>query len=222
MLLPATLRFLQDHKSWIQHASKSDWTDFYLNAGHDLYSDQVGEVTNTLLSVGINPASFLDYIPSCYLFGSSTLESYSCPSNCSEIGAYAFKGCTNLTSVTFPAIQQQLDQRCFEGCTKLVEVNIPRVWLVGTGVFKDCSSLKSVSLGLGGGSFNIMDEAFAGCDSLSTLFLGEGLLAFAASAFKGCSNLKHIFFEGTAQTWECICKGSSWVFDDSVQIHCKG
>lgn len=57
-LSPAVLKFLHDHEYWIRNASEADWTEFYLDACK-LDFNQVGEITNTLLSVGVDSASFL-------------------------------------------------------------------------------------------------------------------------------------------------------------------
>ena len=47
------------------------------------------------------------------------------PEGVTEIGGYAFEGCTGLTSVTIPAGVTEIGEEAFSGCAKLTSVTIP-------------------------------------------------------------------------------------------------
>ena len=47
------------------------------------------------------------------------------PAGVTEIGSWAFSGCTGLTSVTIPAGVTEIDSSAFSGCTGLTSVTIP-------------------------------------------------------------------------------------------------
>lgn len=67
-----------------------------------------------------------------------------------EIGDYAFRGCTGLTSVEIPNSVTEIRGSAFEGCTGLTSITIPSkvTSLITLGsfssVFADCTALKEV------------------------------------------------------------------------------
>lgn len=85
-----------------------------------------------------------------------------------EIGSFAFLGCTTIESVKIPD-----------------SVNI-----IGAHAFKECTSLKEIEFGIG--ITGIYPEAFYGCKSLINIELPEGVTNIGVCAFGGCSSLENI------------------------------
>ena len=72
------------------------------------------------------------------------------PSSVTEIGSYAFSGCTKITSVTIPEGVTSIGNAAFEGCTGLTSVTLPAsLTSLGDGVFQDCTGLTSLSVASG-------------------------------------------------------------------------
>lgn len=64
-----------------------------------------------------------------------------------NLGFECFKG-SNITSISIPAGLLYIEGGCFEGCKNLGSIDLPGLTLLGEYAFKDCTSLKSVSLGV--------------------------------------------------------------------------
>lgn len=79
----------------------------------------------------------------------------------------------------------------FEGCTSLTAVDLPEnVTTIGSAVFKDCTSLASVTFG----SFfkELGNDAFRGCISLEEVNIPDQVTAIGSQTFFGCTNLKKV------------------------------
>ncbi len=95
-------------------------------------------------------------------------STYSVPKSVTEISAYAFGDCVNLTSVILP----------------------DSVTAVGSSAFEFCSKLRTISLG---NSVKAIDKAaFYSCSSLENILLPETLLSIGNQAFSNCFILKKI------------------------------
>ena len=86
------------------------------------YGDDVGMFTEMMLSVGIDPAEHLGYIPSGYL-RDSKMERYNIPNGATSIGDWAFSDGSRLTSVTIPDSVPSIEWGAFSGCNKLKDIN---------------------------------------------------------------------------------------------------
>lgn len=62
-----------------------------------------------------------------------------------EIGAYAFYYCGNLTSATFQKATKVV-RSAFNGCSSLESISLPEVKEIEASSFAYCSSLKSISM----------------------------------------------------------------------------
>lgn len=89
-----------------------------------------------------------------------------------EIGVYAFNGCSGLTSISIANSVTHIRQWAFEGCTGLTSVTIP-------------NSVTTVE-----------DWAFMACYGLTTITIGNSVTSIGSSAFSGCSNVNLVFADG--------------------------
>ncbi len=72
-----------------------------------------------------------------------------------------------------------------------------------------------------GASYKIYHYAFAYCDSLTSVTIGNGVTSIGEGAFGGCSNLTSIEFKGTKAQWKAIEKDSYWKeYTGDFTVHC--
>ena len=113
------------------------------------------------------------------------------PEGVTEIGGYAFEGCTGLTSVTIPAGVTKIGGRTFSGCTGLTSVTIPAgVTEIGSSAFYGCKGLTSVTIPEG--VTEIGGYAFSGCTGLTSVTIPEGVTEIGEGAFYDCKGLTSV------------------------------
>lgn len=114
----------------------------------------------------------------------------------SEIGKGAFAGCKNLKEIVFPSNRILLRRECFSDCTALQKIYIPDVANIDPFAFRNCTSLKSVSLP--GTISNIFSGAFKNCYSLKNVMFREDHPSYfrwssiSSAAFENCFSLESI------------------------------
>lgn len=105
-----------------------------------------------------------------------------------EIGASAFKDCSNITSVIVSEGVKKIGNQAFMGCVALESVSVPSsatTW--GTAIFRNCTSLKNINIP--SGLKTLGGATFYGCSSLTEIVLPEGMTSIGASSFRECSSL---------------------------------
>ena len=108
-------------------------------------ASRVWELTSMLLTAGIDPLDFLNYVPACYMYQCPINASLIIPSHICEIQAAAFASNNNLTRVQLPSQLEKIDQGAFSSCYKLEEITIPRsVKVIGDGAFGNCCRLNNI------------------------------------------------------------------------------
>ena len=140
--------------------------------------------------------------------GCSNLVSVEIPQSVTSIGSYAFSGCS-LTSVSLPTALTYLGSAAFLGCTTLNTIDIPAFTETGgyssytspisgfsnsgysgDNIFAGCSSLTSATLAEG--MTCVYWGMFADCTSLTTVTLPTTITSITASAFRNCENLSTV------------------------------
>ena len=108
-----------------------------------------------------------------------------------DIGDWAFSGCTSLTSITLPSSLTSIQESAFNFCTNLASVTIPNsVTSIGEDAFFGCTSLSSITIPNGVSS--IQDGVFFECTSLASVTIPEGVTSIGAWAFDGCASLASV------------------------------
>lgn len=124
--------------------------------------------------------------------GCSSLKTVTLHDGVTAVGASAFQGCKALESVTFPAVSG-IGMAAFRSCVSLKSVVLPEtVAELGEQAFMDCQSLASV--GLPSTLTSLPAYIFSGCGSLATIGLPDGVEIIGASAFHNCISLSAVNF----------------------------
>ncbi len=124
-----------------------------------------------------------------------------------NIGAYAFCGCSRLESVRLPADLKTIGMSAFSDCSSLTNVQLPAdLKTIGMSAFSDCSSLTNVQLPAG--LQTIAFFAFENCSSLKSIDLPEQLTS-ASWAFSGCTALEEIYFNCVDYTGDSMLSSFS-------------
>lgn len=117
-----------------------------------------------------------------------------------NVGTYAFAGCTNLTSVTIGSSVDSIGECAFEGCTALTSLVIPNnVTTIYSSAFARCANLESVVIGTG--VKQLSASTFTNCTKLTVVTILGTLTKINSSTFNNCNNLWHIFYGGDESSW---------------------
>ena len=85
-------------------------------------------------------------IPEDLFQKNSTLKYVSIPDSVTEIGNYAFEGCSNLTGIEIPEMVTKIGNAAFSGCKSIESIEIPKaVTSIGGSVFAN-TELESLAL----------------------------------------------------------------------------
>ena len=110
--------------------------------------------------------------------------------NTVSINAEAFANCMYLTSIDIPSGVTKIGDNAFYS-TSLTSVDIPNsVTSIGTSAFRDCSRIKTCTIGSGVTSIN--NDVFSGCTSLSSVTIPNTVTSINDGAFNRCSGLTSV------------------------------
>lgn len=128
------------------------------------------------------------------------------PDTCTEIGASAFQGCTNLQSMEFGwngPNTLTIGDSAFEGCTQLSGLMLADTCNLSIGgrAFYNCKKLWNISgsLTLPEGTTTIGDEAFYGCSLFDAVEIPDTVTVIGSGAFEKCSNVTSFKISGNAE-----------------------
>lgn len=111
--------------------------------------------------------------------------------NLQIIGAYAFNGCTALTDIALDQGIITLHDYAFYGCTALKKVTFSyNLTNVGQNVFKGCTALETVVVP--NGVLTIGYGMFEDCSALTTIALPDSVNEIGELAFADCTGLEEI------------------------------
>ena len=127
-----------------------------------------------------------------------------------EIGDYAFEGCSKLLEINLPATVKSIGNGSFVGCSSLVAINV------------DSSNPKFCSVG---GVLFSRDRTKLICYPAAKVgtryLLSTNVKEIAPYAFDGVSNLKAILYEGSTAKYQSIEIGSGNRIFTSLPVTCN-
>ncbi len=149
-----------------------------------------------LLMLLIVPSSVL-YIGDGAFAGCKNLKSLTFEAGYCTIGDNAFRECTSLISAigmylgNWATYVSNIGDYAFYGCTSLQQTTITsRARRIGKWAFGDCERLSAIELGL---NLSVIEErSFSGCRGLSSVKIDQGVSEIEPYAFYGCSKLGDI------------------------------
>ena len=227
----------------IQEAlQKSEFGTLYKKLQKTENYDTIGNFTQLIISLHIDPLSYLDSMPTAFL-AHTPVKSIDIPNHITNISDWAFCDCESLTSITIPNSVTSIGDFAFRGCSGLTSVTIGNsVTSIGDFAFRGCSSLRSITIpsnvtGIGYNVFarcsgltsviipnsvtSISNEAFRGCSGLTNVTIGNRVTRIGYMAFEGCRNLNYIKYMGTIDQWNKIHISSDWNGLSPIKtIHC--
>ena len=138
-----------------------------------------------------------------------------------EIGGFAFSGCTGLTNITIPNSVTEIGGYAFSGCTGLTSITIPNsVTKIGEWAFKGCTGLTNITIP--DSVIEIGEYAFDGCTGLTNITIPDSVIEIGSLVFNHCSNLTSIRYTGTKWRWRRMrMRNRIWNGGSGITtIHC--
>ncbi len=193
-------------------------------SGDDAAATHEEETTELVYSGTCGDAVYWEFYESgtLYIYGSGTMENYIVYSHVpwyssystkikrvviedgvTEIGSYAFYGCTSLTSTTISDSVTEIGSYAFYGCTSLTTIAIPySVTSIGSSAFFCCTSLtkidvdsnNSVYASIGGVLFNKYFTKIICCPAgkKEEYTIPDSVTEIGSYAFLNCTSLTSI------------------------------
>lgn len=118
--------------------------DRYAYYGTRISSNIIGEITQLFYSAGIDPLTYMNHIPDCYLYG-ALYVSFNIPSHIESIGEFAFATCENISEMFIPDKITKIKVGTFRACENLAKISLPGgLTEIYNEAFEFCNSLKEV------------------------------------------------------------------------------
>ena len=157
------------------------------------------EEQESIISVTI-PASVQAIGPHAF-YGCGRLETVRFAENSAlvSIGSYAFSECHALSAFTVPASLETWERGAFQHCSSLKSVRFEeqsKLEVLGDYAFFECKGLESITLATDGALRYIDANAFAGCESLTSVTIPASVEEIGRRAFYKCTALQELWLEG--------------------------
>lgn len=142
---------------------------------------------------------------------------YAIPDTVTNIGDWAFAGCTNLASVTIPDGVISINTNAFFYCISLTSISIPdSVTSIGFEAFLQ-TGLTNVTIpdsvtSIGASAFAMSTPGYVLSTGLASVTIGSTVTNIGEDAFWNCANLQSIYFRGDAPA------GDSTVFGGDTDV----
>lgn len=108
-----------------------------------------------------------------------------------EIGPYAFSGCSQLVSVSLPSTVTTIGESAFSSCSVLTSIDFQNgLTEIGTNAFYSCKAMESISIPEG--VKKIGDRAFEKCSALTNAYIPASVTEIGDFVFSSCSSLERI------------------------------
>ena len=108
-----------------------------------------------------------------------------------DVGTYAFYGCSAAEKITVPEGVKYLRDYAFSYCRKIKEISLPSTLsAIYFNAFEWCEALESITIP--DGIDIIHNYVFRGCSSLKTVVLPESVVQLAQGSFAHCIKLESI------------------------------
>lgn len=159
------------------------------------------------------------------------LESVTLPSNenFNTISGQIFHDCDSLKNVIIPGTVTSIESKAFEGCTSITTISIPdSVESMGSSVFKECSTLSSITLSTNPNFTSLSSSTFRECTSLESIIIPENVQSLSSNTFDTCSSLNTIVvpsdvtFSGTNIFKDISSNNVVYAFDSNTDTFYKG
>ncbi|MBO7134071.1 MAG: leucine-rich repeat domain-containing protein [Bacteroidales bacterium] len=177
-------------------ATGSPWGALVANGyteGYVLYSDKTKThlIKCSTLAKEVTIPNSVTNIGEYAFYGCTGLTSLIITNSVKSIGNYAFGSCRGLTSVTIGNSVTSIGNSVFSNCSKLTSVTIPNsVTSIGESAFIECSSLSTITIP--NSVTSIGEYAFAGCGELTSITIPSSVTSIGKYAFYYCSGLTSI------------------------------
>ena len=187
----------------------SGLTNIVVDSGNPIYSSLRGALFNAAqtmliqcpagLSGNYSITSSVTDIGSYAFYGCSSITNVVIPVGVTNIGSSAFYNCRVLRGLTIPSSVTIIGPAVFDGCVGLRDITIPpSVLEIGSFTFNGCSGLTNVAI-LSSVQY-IGEGVFFGCRSLRNVVIPASAKFISSSAFQGCSGLTNIVVPASV-TW---------------------
>ncbi len=134
--------------------------------------------------------------------GCFRLKSATVGKGITELPGWVFQSCSRLKEVILPSGLKVIGDRAFAGCEALPSIILPEGLLyINEKAFESCESLNNIRLP--GSVIGIGYRAFNEC-SLTTVWIGHGLLEMGEDVFGKNDSLLTLKYGGTMEMWKKI------------------
>lgn len=126
--------------------------------------------------------------------GCTELESVIIPDTVTFIGDSAFSRCTALKEIIIPDSVTKIGKSAFSGCKELTSISLPAgLNTISESMFSECTSLELEGIRTTGEITVIGDYAFSKCTAVETLSIPATVTSIGSHAFEGCTSLTTLY-----------------------------